>query len=220
MYVNQHFAARDLDECNRVIEQNPLATLVMNDDGVSRAAHVPFVLHRQEGEKGTLWAHVATRDPIARQIRDGAEAFVIFTGPRAYISPGWYENPGLPTWNFVSVHVRGVVKFVSDRAKILEHLAELANEHEARIGHQWSLSKASGAYVDSLLPHIRPLSVEIREITGKFRLSQNRSAGDREGVVRGLRALDFPESTALAAAMAGYEYSHSELRPLLDLSQK
>src|ERR1700690_1372430 len=106
MYVNPHFAETDLPVLHDTIEAVRFGLLVLCADG-PRAAHIPFVLHRDEGRYGTLLAHVARNDPLARHLGSAGEALAIFSGPRAYVSPRWYPSGGLPTYNFLAVHAHG-----------------------------------------------------------------------------------------------------------------
>jgi transcriptional regulator len=54
-----------------------------------------------------------------------------------------------------------------------------------------------------MLAGIVGIEIAIREIQGKFKLSQNRSAEDRARVVTQLEARGTDESTALAKLVAG-----------------
>ena len=173
MYVNPHFAERELFVLHNTIEAVRFGLLVLCVDG-PLAAHVPFVLHRGEGPYGTLVAHVARNDPLARHLGAGHEALAIFSGPRAYVSPRWYPNGGLPTYNFLAVHSYGHPRPMEDRDAVLVHLAELVEVHEERFPDPWSLASAPQNDVACLLPHIAAFTLEIEAIQGKRKLSQNR----------------------------------------------
>ncbi len=217
MYVNPHYAERELPVLHDAIEDARFGLLVLCADG-PLAAHVPFVLDRDEGRYGTLRAHVARVDPLARHLDSGGEVLVVFSGPRAYISPRWYSSGGLPTYNYVAVHAYGRPRVWTDREAVLPYLAELVDVHEQRFSDPWSLESAAQDHVDGLLPHIVAFSLEIDAIQGKRKLSQNRDAADRDGVIRGLReraagdgdddelaiAEAMTEATAGSEAKAGY----------------
>src|SRR5258708_36227064 len=114
MYVNPHFAERDLTVMHDLIEAVRFGVLVVCADG-PLAAHIPFVLHRKEGERGTLVAHVAAADPLARFLDGQHEALAIFSGPRAYVSPSWCPRGGLPTYNYTAVHAYGRPRAIGER---------------------------------------------------------------------------------------------------------
>ncbi len=84
MYVNPHFAERELPVLHDTIEQVRFGALALCADG-PLAAHVPFVLRREQGSLGTLAAHVARNDPLARRLRERPEALVIFGEVGVYV---------------------------------------------------------------------------------------------------------------------------------------
>jgi transcriptional regulator len=209
MYVNPHYAERELVVLHDTVEAARFGVLVLCANG-PLAAHIPFVLHREEGRYGTLLAHVARNDPLARHLGSGAEALAIFSGPRAYISPRWYPSGGLPTYNYVAVHAYGRPRPLEDREEVLTHLTELVDAHEERFTSPWSLRSASEDHVSDLLQHITAFSLEIEAIQGKRKLSQNRGSEDRDGVIHGLRERAGDDERAIAEAMTDYPYALRE----------
>lgn len=209
MYVNPHFAERELPVLQDIIESVRFGVLVICSDG-PLAAHIPFVLHRQEGRFGTLVAHVSARDPLARHLDGKHEALAIFSAPRAYVSPRWCPSGGLPTYNFLAVHAYGRPRRLKDPNVVLGHLSELVAVHEQRFSQPWSLTAVADEYVDERLPHIAAFTLEIEAVQGKRKLSQNRTPEDREGIVGGLRERGGDDDLAIADVMAGYPYSPLE----------
>ncbi len=52
----------------------------------------------------------------------------VFTGKHTYVSGTWYSNPYTPsTWNYMSVHVKGNIKFVNDSE--LEDILRITSLH-------------------------------------------------------------------------------------------
>lgn len=211
MYVNPRYAERELPVLHEMIEAAPFGLLVLSVDG-PLAAHIPFVLRREEGRYGTLVAHVARIDPLARHLADDHEALAIFSGPRAYISPRWYSSGSLPTYNFMAVHAHGRPRLLEDRDAVLAYLAELVDVHEERLPPPWSLASAAEDHVAELLPHIVAFTLEIDSLQGKRKLSQNKSVEDRDGVINGLRERGGDDDRAIADAMTDYPYASQEPR--------
>jgi transcriptional regulator len=199
MYVKPDYAVRELPALHDMIESARFGLLVLCADG-PLAAHIPFILHRDEGRLGTLVAHVPRADPLARHLGLGDEVLTIFSGPRAYVSPRWYASEGLPTYNFLAVHAYGHPRLLEDRDAVLAHLAELVAVHE--IASPWSLASVSEDHVAERLPHLLTFTLEISSIQGKRKLSQNRSPEDRVGVIRGLSARGLDDDRAIAQAIA------------------
>lgn len=209
MYVNPLYAERELPVLHELIETARFGLFVLCAGG-PLAAHIPFVLRREQGACGTLVAHVARIDPLARHLgegyeeqeaHEGHEALAIFSGPKAYVSPQWYRSDGLPTYNFLAVHAHGRPRLLEDRDTVLAYLTELVDVHERRFSSPWSLASAAEEHVDELLPHIVAFTLEISSIQGKRKLSQNKSAEDRDGVIRGLRERASDDDRAIAEAM-------------------
>ena len=209
MYVKSDYAERELPILHEMIEAARFGLLVLCAGG-PLAAHIPFVLRRDQGAYGTLVAHVARIDPLARHLGEGHEeqeaqggheALAIFSGPKAYVSPQWYESDGLPTYNFLAVHAYGRPRVLEDRDEVLAYLGELVDVHEQRFSTPWLLASAAEEHVDELLPHIVAFTLEISSIQGKRKLSQNKSAEDRDGVIRGLHERASDDDRAIAEAM-------------------
>ncbi len=214
MYVNPHFIERKLAVLHDTIEAVRFGLLVICADG-PLAAHIPFVLHRDRGECGTLVAHVAGNDPLARHLGDGREALAIFSGPRAYVSPQWCPSGGLPTYNYLAVHAYGRPRVLGDRDAVHAHLSELVDVHEERFPSPWSLASAPADHVAGLLSHIVAFELEIETIQGKRKLSQNRSTEDRDGIIHGLRARAGDDDRAIAGAMDAHPYASREAQSLV-----
>jgi transcriptional regulator len=215
MYVKSDYAERELPVLHDMIEAARFGLLVLCAGG-PLAAHIPFVLRRDQGAYGTLVAHVARIDPLARYLGEvheghegqkahkalgGHEALAIFSGPKAYISPQWYQGGGLPTYNFLAVHASGRPRLLEDRDKVLAYLGELVDVHEQRFPSPWSLASAAEEHVAELLPHIVAFTLEISSLQGKRKLSQNKSAEDCDGVIRGLRERASDDDRTIAEAM-------------------
>lgn len=208
MYVNPRYAERELPVLHEMIEAAPFGLLVLSVEDRPLVAHIPFVLRRGEGRQGTLVAHVARIDPLARHLDAGHEALAIFSGPKAYVSPRWYASDGLlPTYNFLAVHAHGRPRLLGDRDTVLSYLAQLVDVHEARFPPPWSLASATDDHVAELLPHIVAFTLEIEAIQGKRKLGQNRSAEDRDGVIRGLHERGGDDDRAIAQAMTDHPYA-------------
>lgn len=214
MYVNPHFAEHSLVAMHELIESVRFGVLVVCVDG-PLAAHIPFVLHRQEGARGTLVAHVAAADPLARSLEGEREALAIFAGPRAYVSPNWCPRDGLPTYNYIAVHAYGRPQAIREREAVLAHLEELAEVHERAFPAPWTPAKAPEGRVERLLGHIVAFTMEIDALQGKRKLAQNRAVEDREGIVAGLHERGGEQELAIAAAMTGHTYTSDDAQSLV-----
>ena len=206
MYIPTQFRIENLPEMHVVIRATRLANLVTVGPEGLIATPLPMMLDAEDGEYGTLHAHVAKANPQWRSAVQ--EALVIFTGPDAYVTPSWYETKQLtgkvvPTWNYVAVHAYGPVEFYEDADRLLDVVTRLTNLHEQSRPHPWAVSDAPDPFIRSQLKGIVGVRIPITRLEGKEKLSQNRTAEDRAGVKAGLAESEsFLDQQVAAAILA------------------
>lgn len=186
MYIPASFREDDADALRALIGAHPLGTLVTHGDGGLQASPLPFLL-----EANILRAHMARANPHWKMLAANAECLVIFQGPDAYVTPDWYPSKAathqvVPTWNYASVHVRGTIRVVDEPGWLAQQIADLTAIHEARRTRPWAPADAPADFIAAQMKAVVGLEIAITAIEGKWKMSQNRSAADREGVVRGM----------------------------------
>jgi transcriptional regulator len=191
MYNPASFAEDRLAVQHALIRAHPLATLVVAGSMELTADLVPFALYPDEGPHGTLRAHVARANPLWRELAAGAECLLLFQGPQAYVSPGWYPSKAethkvVPTWNYVTVQARGTARVVHDEAWLRRQMRDLTEVHEGTLPRPWSLDDAPADFVAALARAVVGIELPVAHIAAKWKVSQNRSAADREGVAHAL----------------------------------
>ncbi len=187
---------------------HPLSTLVAQCESGLVANHVPVQTLDEPAPWGCIRGHIARANPLWRDYR-GGQALAIFQGPQAYISPSMYpskEKTGevVPTWNYAVVHAAGTLRFIEDTAWLRSFVAGLTAQHEAPRSSPWKIEDAPAAYIDRQLRMIVGFEFSIVSLSGKWKLSQNRTRADREGVVRGLREAADADSGEIAALLAAF----------------
>ncbi|MFL9873627.1 FMN-binding negative transcriptional regulator [Paraburkholderia megapolitana] len=193
MYIPAHFAVPDAEALHRMIREHPLGILIANTPGGLDANHIPFELTPDEGEHGTLRAHVARSNPVWQEVKDGDEVMVVFRGEEAYVSPTWFPSKHefhkqVPTWNYKVVHLHGKIRIRDDERFVRGMVARLTRTHEASLPKPWKMSDAPADYIDTMLKAIVGIEIEVTRITGKFKLSQNRELRDRLSLGEALKA--------------------------------
>lgn len=191
MYLPKHFAETRVEVLHELIRAHPFGALVTLTAGGLDANHIPFEVDAEPGPFGTLRGHVARANPVWRDLSPGAEALVIFQGVDAYVSPSWYPTKAetgkvVPTWNYAVVHAHGVPRFIDDRAWLRAFVEKLTTRHEAPRPEPWKITDAPADYIDAQVGAIIGLEIPIARLIGKWKVSQNRPAQDRDGVVEGL----------------------------------
>jgi len=204
MYMPTAFEEARLPVLHAAIRDIGFASLVSPGTAGLQVTHLPLLLAADEGPHGTLYGHVARANAHWREA--GTPSLAIFLGPDAYVTPSWYPGKRehgreVPTWNYVAVHAHGVLESFDDPAALRGLLGRLTDRHEHARPQPWSIDDAPAEYIDRTLRAIVGLRMPIERIEGKWKLSQNRSADDRRGVLAGLDADDTEISRAMAAAI-------------------
>jgi transcriptional regulator len=191
MYIPAHFAEDRPEALQAFIRQRGFGALVTTGPDGPEANHLPFVLDEEAGQFGVLRCHVARANPV--WLEAGSKgALVIFQGPDAYVSPSWYPGKRddartVPTWNYVAVHARGTLRVVDDPVWLRTHLEALTKAHESGRAEPWRITDAPEDYVQRMIGAVVGMEITVTRLQGKWKLSQNRAAADRAGVVAGLR---------------------------------
>ena len=191
MYLPTHFREDRLDVLHDFVERHPLGALIAGANGELTADHLPMLLERDQGAKGTLRGHVARANPLWRSAVNGTEVLVIFQGSDAYVSPSSYPSKKehgqvVPTWNYAVVHARGRIHWFADPAQLHALVCALTDHHELAKPEPWAVTDAPESYVASMLKAIVGFQIELTELEGKFKSSQNKSEADRAGVLDAL----------------------------------
>ena len=195
MYQPPHFVETRPDVLHALIRAHPLGLLVSNGTDGPIANPLPFLLDADAGPHGRLRAHLAKANPQWRSISKNTEmpVLVVFQGADSYVTPSWYETKRetgkvVPTWNYAVVQVRGRARIVDDKEWLAGQIAELTATHEAPQAEPWQVTDAPAPFIEAQIKGIIGLEIEITELSGKWKVSQNRPVADRVGVANGLEA--------------------------------
>jgi transcriptional regulator len=144
---------------------------------------------------------VARANPVWRD--SSADALVIFQGADRFISPSWYPTKQetqkvVPTWNYVVVHAHGTARFIDDTGWLRGHLEALTVEHEGKRPAPWHITDAPADYIEAMVKGLIGVEIPVARLSGKWKISQNRSERDRRGVVEGLTLEGTPGADAMA----------------------
>ncbi len=186
MYIPKPQEVGDRKILHDFIDDFSFAELVTAAPGI-RITHIPMRLDRNRGTYGTICGHVSRQNPQSRCIEAGKDGVAVFRGPHAYISPTWYAKMGtVPTWNFATVHASGKLRPIPDKKALHELLAQLIAKYEDYRTSAYDFSKVPASHVESLMDGILGFEMEVERLEGKFKLGQERSAADRESLLRHL----------------------------------
>lgn len=189
MYIPAHFEVTDPEEVYAFFSANSFGQLISSVGGRVFSSHLPFLM---SDDRSKLIAHVARQNPQHHEI-EGQEVCVSFAGPHDYISPRWYQESGVPTWNYQALHVYGVCRVFADPEALAQLVGKLTEKFEAEAMPPWQPE-----YNPVMLGAIVGIEITITEFQCKFKLSQNRPVVDRMQVIQ---QLDSKGSHGLAQAM-------------------
>ena len=207
MYLPAHFSETRSEVLHALMREHPFATLVTPGGEGLTADHLPLHFTAGAGPYGALQGHVARANPLWQHAAD-SDVLAIFYGPQAYVTPSWYatkqeHGKAVPTWNYVVVHARGRLRVIDDPVWLRRQLETLVAQHEAGFADPWRIGDAPPDYVAQMLTAIVGIEIEITELQGKWKISQNQPEINRAGVVAGLRDIGTADAAAMADLVAG-----------------
>jgi transcriptional regulator len=203
MYIPKAFAESRVEILHEFIRRHSFAIL-LTTGGEMTGSHLPILLDAGRGRLGTLRGHMARANSQWRALSEGVEALVIFSGPHAYVSPSWYQTPAsVPTWNYAVVHAYGQPTILDDGAASRQLLEDTVDLYEAAQPEHWSMDRLPVLVAEKMEAQIVGFEIEITRLEGKFKLNQNRTAADRQGVIDALSRSDQPDDRRIAQMMSG-----------------
>jgi transcriptional regulator len=193
-----------LEAQHALMRSHPLGLLISHGAQGLEANSIPFLIDPKASKLGTLQAHMARANGQWRSLSEAADALVIFQGADHYITPSWYETKRetgkvVPTWNYVMVQARGRPRVIEDAAWLRTQIEALTRSQESARAAPWAVGDAPAEFVEAQIKAIIGVEIEITDISGKWKASQNRPAADRAGVVAGLRGMGDEASLEMAS---------------------
>lgn len=149
------------------------------------------------------------------------EVLVLFTvSTHHYITPKFYTETKpesgkvVPTWNYAAAQAYGKAKIYFDSkspegsAFLSQQIHDLSQHAEASVmgydgkeGRQgaWKVADAPEKYIELLQKAIIGIEIKLERLEGKFKMSQESTHGDRDGVIKGFEALGSEIGTMMAS---------------------
>jgi len=195
MHIKDAFQIRDVEVARAIVRAHPFATLVTED---LRATHMPCVVDHDARTGLAILGHVARADPIAESL--GAPMLAVFHGPHGYVSASWYASATIPTWNHVTLHVRGTPERFDDAMPVLRRTVEY---FETAMEQPWSLERM-GETAREMANQVIAFRLEADSWHAEAKLSQDKPADERTRVLAGLERPGAYANARLATAMRRY----------------
>ncbi len=190
MYIPKHFSEAEYKKIRNLIDENSFATILSSDENnKTYINHLPVIFHSDEINEDIIIGHMAMRNPQWSHFQNNPDCTMIFQGGHTYITPKWYRSGrDVPTWNYAIVHLYGKIELVKDYAEQIDILKRQTSHFEADQINPWEFSLPDDLIRESALTAaIISFKFKVEKIEAKFKLSQNRSNDDREGILAGLK---------------------------------
>lgn len=183
MYVPKQFQFKDEAEKIAFMKQYSFATIVTNKEQLPIATQLPFHIN-DSSDKLVLSSHFAIANEQAKYIVANT-SLILFTEPHAYISPAHYDKKeSVPTWDYISVHAYGTAKILEDENSKIRVLEEMIGFYDQNYLAQWD--SLSDKFKKGMMKGIVAFELEVTDLQGQKKLSQNKTQPERERIVKHL----------------------------------
>ena len=194
MYITTEFTETDTNRIISLANEYAFATLVTVKDGVPFSTHLPLMI--EKNETFIIIGHMAKSNKQWKHFKNGSDVLVMYQGPHAYISPSNYEGPGVPTWNYSSIHMYGKATLMTEELEVRNVIETLADKYEKYQSEPW-IPK----YPERILDAIVGFRIDVNRVEAKSKLSQNRSENDRLNIITNLRSTGSEGAMGVAKLM-------------------
>lgn len=183
MYTPNHFQFKDNADEIAFMKQYSFATIITVKDNLPIATQLPFTIDNSS-DKLILSSHFALANEQSRYI-EANTSLVIFTEPHAYISPIHYDKrESVPTWDYIAVHAYGKAKVIVEEAAKIKALEQMIKFYEKDYLHQWD--SLPDKFKKGMMRGIVAFELEITDLQGQKKLSQNKTEVERKRIVEHL----------------------------------
>ena len=186
MYIPRHFGVSD-EIAREFLAKTTSGHVVTNTADGLRATFIP-VHFRPTTD--SLIGHLARGNEQWSQPAHG-ETLFISTAIDSYISPTWYASKKehgkvVPTWDYMMAHIYGELSIHDDVEWLRAAVSELTDSFEQNRSQPWKVSDAPEDYVAGQLRAIVGVELKVSRLEVSFKMSQNKTKADLDGVIAGL----------------------------------
>ncbi len=187
MYIPRRYEVKDLDQIKAFLRAHSFGILVSVAEGMPVGTHIPLLLSEGAEGKLSLLGHISKGNDQRHTLQDGALVMAIFSGPHAYISPRWYTEMNVPTWNYLAVHVYGTIELMEGLA-LEAALSEMVDYYETGRPQPVKVSEIPEKTYKDDLRGIIGFRIHITDLQAVAKMSQNRNDESYRRVVKELDA--------------------------------
>lgn len=191
MYNLAYFKENDPKVVLEFIHEHPFAFISGCDENNKPVATQIPVFIEERNAKLFLSGHMMKQTDHHKAFEKNPDVLCVFTGHHTYVSATWYSNPHqASTWNYMSVHVKGQLKFLDEQA-LTEVLKKTSLHFEnGNTNSSTVYDNLPEEYRNRLMKAIVPFEVEVESIDNVFKLSQNRDKESYQHIIEKLNKQD------------------------------
>lgn len=183
------------------LQKYSFATVIATKDQKIEATHIPILVSQ---DLKSISFHVAFANPIKQFFDANPDALVIFQGPHSYISPRWYTEPNVPTWNYTAVHFAIKIRRIQNQSELLSDLKRLVSRYETQDFAEKMFVADGLEMVEEQTPAIIGYEAEVVDIQAKFKISQNRDPNSIQNVIQELKGSELSADIEMGKFMEDY----------------
>lgn len=205
MFNPREFRVTDRRKIHDFINDRAMGIIFsVSVDGDYTASSIPFLV---DEECQVLTGHMARANPQWKGL-EGRKVLVVFEGIDHYISPTWYgEDYAVPTWNYALVEAWGTFHAIEGKDEVISILDRLTRKNEREVGMKWSADWNEEEY-RKMLQGIVAFRVQVTDIEGKWKFSQNHTRSGVNRVAEELSMLNRDASKKVARVMKEEKERH------------
>jgi transcriptional regulator len=198
MYNFSYFKEQDKQVLLEFINDYPFAFLTGSDSsGKQVATQIPVLLAQRDGQ-WFIQGHLMRNTDHHKAFKENPQALAVFTGPHSYVSATWYKDQQSgSTWNYMSVHVKGEIKFLP-KADLISFMKKLTLKFEDNNANSPTIfDNLPDDYLNKMMPGIVLFEIKVEQMENVFKLSQNKDEQSYRNIIA--RLLEKGGSSALVA---------------------
>ncbi|HEY6062932.1 MAG TPA: FMN-binding negative transcriptional regulator, partial [Chitinophagaceae bacterium] len=187
MYDLPHHKEKDHEVIIQFMKDHPFIFLT-GSDSVNKpvATQVPVFIDEKEG-KYFLTGHIMRNTDHHKAFEQNKNVLAVFTGPHTYVSATWYTSPVGSTWNYMSVHAKGTIRF-GDTGELISVLRRLTLHYENNnTASATVFDNLPAEYTERMMKGIVPFEIEINDLQHVFKLSQDRDEKSYDNIIQQLK---------------------------------
>ena len=182
MYPPPYYQTDDRRRLQAFLQQHYFGLLLSNSSGINFTP-LPFLFDWHD-ENYRAYCHLARNNPQLKHL-DGAEVSIIIQGPHAFVPASCYQQqPAVSTWNYALAELIGT-------ARLLDHQQTLALVRKQEAHSAPGMLQAAD-YQQKLVQAIVGVEIDISQMHGRFKLSQNKSPAEKQAVMSYLQQTEQP----------------------------